>query len=353
MRTNSYAIRFAVILALLLGIVATVAAQDGGDGEIKLVIDADNSVVQHGESGDWDARFTVPSVVLEKDGVLHMFRNGYPNWPAPNSVGYLTSEDGVNWTEVQEEPIFAHEEGPYGADMNLVTSALVQADGTWVFYLFLSSLDGIREDPARVHGIARATASSPTDPWQFDEELVLLPGGEGEWDYGFIGTAEIIETETGFVMFYVGGNMNSQVGMATSEDGIHWEKYDDPATTEAPFAESDPVFTPQAAETWEFNNITDIAVVQDGDGWLMFYGSMNTGGISSFSGYNLAFSDDGIHWERLSDEPLWNNRQIKRRPTWTFEMLPFNGELFVWMEIARTYSDTDIFAGRLEGISVE
>lgn len=338
------------LLLVTLGIFGGVSAQDGSNNEVRLVMDADNAVFHHGESGEWDGQFTVPAVVLEIDGQLHMFRNGYPNWPAPNSVGYMISDDGYTWTEVQEEPVFKHEEAPYGVDMNLLTSVIQEDDGTWAFYFFLWS----NANSTAPTGIARATASSPTDPWQFDEELVLLPGSKGEWDAGSIGSTEIFKTNGGYVMYYVGGAVDPQMGMATSADGIHWEKYNDPTTTDAPFAESDPVFTAQGAETWEFNNISDLAIIPDGDGWLMFYGSMNTGSNVSFAGYNLAFSDDGLNWERLSKEPLWTYREIRRRPTWTADIINFNGELRVWMEISRTYSgDTDIFAGTIEGLAVE
>jgi len=47
-------------------------------------------------------------------------------------------------------------------------------------------------------------------------------------------------------MFYVGiGDQNhlGMIGMATSTDGIHWTKYDNPETTGDLFALSDPIFS--------------------------------------------------------------------------------------------------------------
>ena len=40
-------------------------------------------------------------------------------------------------------------------------------------------------------------------------------------------------------------------GYATSEDGISWEKYNDPTTTEPPFSESDPVLNPGPSGSWD------------------------------------------------------------------------------------------------------
>lgn len=88
------------ICIVLIASVFAASAQEDDEG-VRLVMDAENSVIPHGERNDWDGQFTVPAVVLDIDGELHMLRNGYPSWPAPNSVGYVISEDGVTWTEVQ------------------------------------------------------------------------------------------------------------------------------------------------------------------------------------------------------------------------------------------------------------
>lgn len=154
-------------------------------------------------------------------------------------------------------------------------------------------------------------------------------------------------------MYYVGNdseNTGTSAGVAFSDDGLTWEKYDDPATTEAPVAESDPIFVPQDNTTWEYNNIQDVRVMQTPTGWAMLYSSMNTGLQNSFAGYNIATSKDGIQWTRISDDALWTHRSIQRRPTWTANWLNHEGTYYVYMEIARGYQgDTDIFMGILEG----
>jgi hypothetical protein len=44
---------------------------------------------------------------------------------------------------------------------------------------------------------------------------------------------------------------HEKIGYATSTDGIMWTKYDNPATTNPPYAESDPVLVPGSPGTYD------------------------------------------------------------------------------------------------------
>ncbi len=93
-------------------------------------------IVARGPADRWDGLYINPGGMLYHDGRFHMFRNGFKNWPGLVSVGYMTSSDGLAWTEVQGEPVFTSAQVPYvedgeGAD---VSSVILLDDGTWVFY---------------------------------------------------------------------------------------------------------------------------------------------------------------------------------------------------------------------------
>jgi predicted GH43/DUF377 family glycosyl hydrolase len=91
--------------------------------------------------------------------------------------------------------------------------------------------------------------------------------------------------------------------MATSSDGLTWVKYNDPATTEAPYAESDPVFTPGATGAWDASWVHQPRVFQTSNDWVMFYrGTKDKNG--SIMKLGLATSKDGIDWERSAENPL-------------------------------------------------
>jgi len=296
----------------------------------------EDAIVQYGASGEWDSRHTGAGAVIYHDGQFHMFRNGYQAWLYPSGIGYLTSDDGINWEEVQEDPVFMQEQIPFEVKTALLTSALVEEDGTWVFYFALFHSIG-SEDPT---GIVRATADSPTGEWTVDEEFLLEAGTEGEWDSSLIAVTSVIRTEDGYLMHYAADDGEIYaIGLATSEDGINWTKYDDPATDSV----SDPVFVHES--DWEVN-VQDPRVVETDEGFVMLYSSFDENFRNQ--GYNFAFSEDGITWERVADEAIIPREAFSRNP-WFPTLAYHDGTYLVYIEVD-SRAGTDIFVGTYEGV---
>ena len=179
---------------------------------------------------------------------------------------------------------------------------MVEKDGTWVLY-FYTLTGNTFNGPG---GIGRATAPAPTGPWTIDFNPVLSPGPTGAWDDVQVNAPDVLETDSGYVMFYDarGKDTPSMIGRATSPDGIHWTKYNDPATTEPAFAESDPVLK-TSDKGWDSTRVVDPNVVKTPDGWQMIY--LATTGAGKFSAGDFAFgaahSSDGIHWTKSRQSP--------------------------------------------------
>lgn len=51
-------------------------------------------------------------------------------------IGYATSEDGITWTNYDENPIFVTEDVPYAGILIMVSSVHVEDDGTWVMHFY-------------------------------------------------------------------------------------------------------------------------------------------------------------------------------------------------------------------------
>jgi predicted GH43/DUF377 family glycosyl hydrolase len=278
--------------------------------------------------------------MLYHDGRFHMFRNGFKNWPGLVSVGYMTSSNGLAWTEVQGEPVFTSAQVPYvedgeGAD---VSSVILLDDGTWVFYFH-------RVSNNKPELIGRATAPSPLGPWEVDPEPVLTPGGEDAWDESGVAWPSVVRTEDGFVMFYSGfpGGFGADpmIGRAESPDGITWEKYDDPATTEPRFAASDPVFIPE--EAWTTDGVDRARVQLTPEGWVMVY----QGGTLVMRG--LAFSPDGVRWVRHPDNPVLELKDFPFSGTmWDTNLLYQDGVYYYYTEIG-SMAGTDLYLAIHEG----
>ena len=111
-------------------------------------------------------------------------------------------------------------------------------------------------------------------------------------------------------MYFAGfdktGLTSGQIGMATSDDGITWTKYDDPATTDAPYAESDPVLTAPEGITF----VQQPMVVQEGDHWVMVFRQVDYTARPVQMSLNYATSSDGIHWQIASDTPFWGRTTV-------------------------------------------
>lgn len=308
---------FLIAMCLLTSLLTlTIIAQDDDEGEgLRFTVDDQNPMVINGRAyAEWDGRHTVPGTVFYHDGQFHMFRAGYRGWPLPAGVGYMVSDDGLTWEEPQEAPVLPAEDMPFGDDIDLalLSSGLVDADGTWVLYFFIFPSAGSSGKTSMV----RATAPDPLGPWTMSADILLATGSEGEWDADNIGAPHVMLVDGEYRAYYFSG---VGIGMATSPDGITWTKYDDPSTTEAPYAESDPVFFASDNEdAWDYETVADPTVLITPDGWVMLYNSFqgmnpNTW-VGGERGYSLAISDDGINWERLQDEPMWMNQRDMNIP---------------------------------------
>jgi hypothetical protein len=120
-------------------------------------------------------------------------------------------------------------------------------------------------------------------------------------------------------MFYSGGEeyllpLPRLVGMATSPDGLVWTKYDDPTTTAAPYAHSDPILEVDGNGTTNYFAAWALDVAQTDQGWEMFFSTTcpesTSPGCPTFIGY--ATSADGLHWRtyRSPEMAILTKRQM-------------------------------------------
>lgn len=282
-------------------------------------------------------RYTNPGAVLFHDGEFHMFRNNFTNWPGLIRVGYLTSSDGINWPTEEETVVFTSNEVPFadpGAD---VSSGYVTDDGTWVLYFHTVNFGSSSV-------IGRMTAESPLGPWSVDAEPVLTPGSGQAWDRRNVVWPSVVQTDEGLVMFY-GGESNSRqsnIGRATSTNGINWTKHNDP-NTDGAFAESDPVVLPEADWDRGIRNRPEVQLTPDG--WVMVFQ-----GGSGLNNRGLAISRDGIEWTPHNANPILQGNDFPIPGTTWDTALTFNGQdYFYFMEIGNLTA-TNIFTASHRGL---
>lgn len=270
----------------------------------------DKPIVPKGQPGTWDDRFTDPGAVIYHDGMFYMFRNGFRDFPAESEVGLVISSDGYVWTKQGDDPIIKTEDIPY-AKIAMYASSVIWQDGCWV--LFFYTWDESSNPSSSVIGRTTQCVAGPalTD-WIPDPEPLLTPGTSGEWDEKQVLAPHVLKTDQGYVMYYSGADASGiqRIGMATSVDGVSWEKYNDPMTTSKPFANSDPVFQPGEAGQWDAGWVHQPRVFQTEDGWLMIYRGVSDQ-YGMYMKLGLATSQDGIHWQRYSGNPVFEPSDIK------------------------------------------
>jgi len=305
----------------------------------KVSLFGDQPILYRGEGDAWDSSRIIPGAVIQHGGLYHLFYTGMTITRQLDSggIGYAVSTNATDWYRVADAPLLTWGE-TVGEDLWLsVSSVLIDEDGIWTLYLSSSKRVISEEVPV----IWRATASSPTGPWEFDQIPLLEKGSSGAWDRSGVQAPTVLKVADGYRMYYLGGRIDNRrnftgIGMATSTDGLSWTKYNDPATDKE-FEESDVISTLREGsmgfdETYSFN------IWQDEIGFGMLYFSDRT------YNWNYATSPDGIIWKNYEENPILTIDEI---PLLNFMATPKNfyldGQYYFYFrgaaDINRIYGD--------------
>ncbi len=241
------------------------------------------------DSGAWDEVTTDVHAVLRENGTYKMWYTGWSNTDARSKFGYATSPDGFNWSKHSGNPVMLpgtdawEAGGPYSC-------SIIPADGLykmWYSGFTADFSEGNIGYATSVDGISW-TRDSTNNP-------VLPKGGAGTWDE-IIDVPKVLFIDDVYHMWYFGNSASTdpQIGWATSSDGINWTKYNDPATTDLLYAESDPVIKPSSAQ-WDANHTGPGNVMLIGDSLHMWYIGNTLTGLFRFKiGHATVFYDGSI-----------------------------------------------------------
>jgi len=247
------------------------SGHDGATERVGLAVSEDGVhfvkhgvVIPSGASGDFDdGRIYAPAVVV-RDGRTWLYYSGHDG--ATTRVGLAVSEDGVHF--VKHGVVI-----PLGAsgdfdDAHIYTPAVVVRDGrTWLYY---TGNDG---------GSERVGLAVSEDGVHFVKHGVVIPlGASGDFDDGRTYTPAVVVRDGRTWLYYSGHDgAKYRVGLAVSEDGVHFTKHG--------------VVIPSGA-SGDFDDgrtYTPAVVVRDGRTWLYYTG--NDGGSERVG---LAVSEDGF-----------------------------------------------------------
>lgn len=251
------------------------------------------TVLTPGMAGEWDSDFVFKPSAIIQDSMLFLFYTG--RGAGGPAIGYAASPlESFNFTKSASNPILTGDGSGFDAAAT-VGPAIMFDDSLWVLYY--SGKTVLQLGPGQA--IGRATATNPDGPWTRLQNPVLEVGSPGEWDDAFIGPSVALKVDSIYVMYYHAGSNSFPtepyyIGMATSQDGINWAKYDDPMTASPPYAESDPVLLPKAG-SWDSGLVWYCHVHKRSDIWEMLYSGGS--GVSSSIGYATS-TNGGILWDK-------------------------------------------------------
>lgn len=265
-----------------------------------------NPILIPGEPGAWDDLFLWIPQVVHYDSVFYLFYLG-GNVSGRMAVGLAISKDGLHFIKHNNNPVLAPDEEGFGS-YTVGPGIVLQRDSAWWMYYNAQNIAAFA--PGRAVG--RAIATSLTGPWVKDKMPVISSGSKGEWDAGFIIPTSVLTLSDGtLMMFYSGGEdiaffNNFYLGMATSPDGIIWTKYNDPLTTQHPFAGSDPVLMTGNKGEWDGAFIWMANVTVGKNGFRMYYSGSSSNQRTGMKSMGYAESRDGIHWEKYDGNPVYS-----------------------------------------------
>ncbi|NOX64326.1 MAG: hypothetical protein GXO85_00675 [Chlorobi bacterium] len=233
---------------------------------------------------------------FDNKGVLHPFvlkvDNGFIMWYtglAGNSshIYAANSSDGLNWTPYSSEPVLSPDPASSWENRNVTGSFVIKENG--LFKMYYTGRSSSESDYSQWN-IGLATSEDGYH-WKRRKDPVFR-GAVGQWDLK-VGVSDIEIIDGVYYMYYTGKTYLSdhQIGIATSIDGITWERYG-----------ANPVLADH--QSWEGAGYYYPTVIKTDGSYYMIY--MNS--VSNVSGFGYATSTDGLNWEKSKSNPFFHFR---------------------------------------------
>jgi len=288
----------------------------------------DQPVLDYGAPGSWESDGLIDPAVINDGDTLRMWYSGRDT--VRSQIGYAWSLDGNFWNRFSGNPVLTP--GTAAWESKSVKNGIVIKSGDTLKMWFGST----SLDDSLAPAIGYATSLDGIH-WSKFPDPVLQAGPENDWDWSGIKPETVIEENGQLKMWYTGYKDSQpkpgdlaiiQTGFATSVDGIHWIKYDDPSTTDPPYSGSDPVLKTGGANEWDRQRAFGCCVVHTNDDFEMWYNGLHSIATGQYVGY--ATSVDGVLWTKWPSNPILIVGPSWGRSYYMGTVLLFNDSYHFW-----------------------
>jgi predicted GH43/DUF377 family glycosyl hydrolase len=216
--------------------------------------------------------------VLKDDGKYRMWLS----WRPKASVALVESLDGLHWTP-PEIVVAPRAESGWEDDIN---RPVVLKRGK-TYHMWYTGFN------AKGSALGYATSHDGRNWQRMSEKPVLI--SDQPWEEACVMCPHVLwdDAEQLYKMWYSAGERNepNAIGYATSRDGLSWKKHS-----------GNPIFVPDPQSIWERHKVTACQVIQQPDGYVMFYIGFRD---ESTAQIGLARSKDGVtNWCRHGANPI-------------------------------------------------
>jgi hypothetical protein len=236
-------------------------------------------VLSEGEAGSWDDRVVSSPVVLFDGTTYRMWYIGVGGSASVyGMVGYATSSDGTNWTKLEGGPVLVPS-GNGGWDDYNVGGLSVMFNGTH-YMMWYGGQPGV--DTQMRIGVATSVDGISWN--KYLNNPILSPTSDW-WEDRHVSPGPVIMNGSLYVMSYSGQGWSwpgNRVGIATSPDGFSWAEY-----------EGNPVLDVGQPGSWDERTVSAHSIVRKDDNLLMWYTGANYDPAGHYSGIGLAISYSG------------------------------------------------------------
>ena len=247
-------------------------------------------------------------------------------------ISYAFSYDGQKWVKYNNDtPVLDVDTGQSWDNFFLDTPSWLKDSSGYKMYYF-----GDNDNNPLNSAIGLAISNDGIHWKRYTHNPVLRPGKNGDWDSLYIESPTVVYAKGKYFMYFSGvdSSYKVRIGMALSTDGIHWTKYS-----------NNPVLTEGKPGDWDSYSVATPSVIYKDSVFLMWYCGVSyidllDGKIDTIK-VGMAYSYDGFNWFKNPSNPILTTysppfTEFEKRGPWAPTVLYYDSlkTFYMWYETA-------------------